>query len=243
MSQKNGLQDALSLVEKLPEEPRDYMNRLLDNAPLSLLESLKIKYIEKDVVFIEEKTEVKWVYFLLDGFVHALENRIEGIIYDYMSFRPVKMFGSMEVLLEIDTYQTSLATASECTFFMISKREFEKWIQTDTNALLMETKSMGTYLLEQSKNERLYLLLQGRDRLFLVFMQEYEKNADESGKLHITRTRQELSDCSGLSIRTINRALKTMREDGYIFYNRQNIVMNKEHYEQMRRYLSQIVEK
>ena len=96
---------------------------------------------------------------------------------------------------------------------------------------------MGRYLLEEDRQNRLFLLLQGKDRLFVVLMQYYEKYA-VNGKCLVRLTRTELSDRTRLSLRTINRTIKHMEDMGYIGKRTSKITINKDQYEQISAYIS-----
>lgn len=228
-------------ISTLPETHRAYINKMFHDAPLDLFDHMIMKQYPKDSIFIREQKEADQIYLLIEGEVQALEHRIFGNRYNYMRFRAVKWFGSMEVLLEIDDYKTTLATLSDCTFLSMHRKDYQRWIEKDTNALLMETKSMGRYLLEQGRKERLFLFLHGRERLFLLFTEEYKYLNEGCGQCILYRTHQELSDDSGLSIRTINRTLKAMNEEGYISYYRGEIKINQLQYQKMQEYLEHIV--
>lgn len=228
-------------IDTLQERHRTYINQMFQDAPADLFEDVILKQYPKDTIFIREQKEVDQIYLLIKGEVQALEHRFFGNRYTYMRFQAVKWFGSMEVLLGLDEYKTTLATISSCTFLIMHRKDYRRWIEKDTNALLMETKSMGRYLLEQGRKERLLLFLHGRERLFLLFTAEYKALNKAGGQCTIHRTHQEISDDSGLSIRTINRTLKAMNEDGYITYYRGEIKISLEQYQKMQEYLEHIV--
>lgn len=233
------LQVLMAQLSFMPEESREYLRRMFDHASESFLEHLSLKKIEKGTLFIHENTPVGKVFFLLNGRVRGMEHRVLGVRYQYTQFEPVKVFGAMEILLGFDRYMATLETGTDCWFLITGREDYRRWISQDIDALLMETRSMGRYLLEQGRKERLLLFLEGRDRLFFLFCQEYQTTGSE-GKCTIRWTRQELSDCSGLSTRTVNRLVKSMQEDGYIEYHRGRIWITGDQYEQMQEYLDGI---
>ena len=65
----------------------------------------------------------------------------------------------MEILGHMDQYRTTLATTRDSLFLKIPRDSFEKWILKDVDALQMETEQIIGYLLDQSRKERLYVLL------------------------------------------------------------------------------------
>ena len=235
------VESILKVTEVLEAEKRDYLNRLFSNAPLWLIQSMNIRKYDKDKVFIFEDEPVDFVYILYDGIVRAVDHRIFGMEYDYIRFQGIKIFGSMEILLDIDAYRTTLSTVTPCSLFVMKKEDFRRWIEKDINALLMETKSMGTYMLEQSRKERIFLFLNGMDRLMIIFMEYYDNHQDSSGKAVLKLTRQELSDVSGMSVKTINRSVKKMEEEQFIGRDGNKIIVTKKQYNEMKDYINLMI--
>ncbi|MBZ4667795.1 MAG: family transcriptional regulator, cyclic receptor protein [Epulopiscium sp.] len=236
MKTENNIEKLVALQKKLKDPEKEYLEQYLKNAPMWLLESFQIVHMGKDHVFIREKTEVDMVYILVEGIVKAIDYRIFGIVYNYMWFYPVKTFGSMEILLELQNYMTTLKTVTPCTMLAVSKDKFATWMRNDINTLLLESKSMGSYLLEQSRKERLFLFFQGVDRVILLFIHLYEKMA-QNNKCILKLTRQDIADQSGLSIKTINRAVKKLEEEGYISREGNKILILESQYKKMQEYI------
>lgn len=238
---ESNIDKLVSLKNSLKGEDKKYLDRYLTNAPMWILDSFQIIDMEKNHVFIRENSEVDRVYILVEGIVKAIDYRIFGIKYDYMRFYPVKVFGTMEILLEIEKYMTTLITVTPCKMLVISKKKFEEWIKKDINALLLESKTLCAYLLEQARKERVFLFVHGIDRVILLFMEFYEEMAHNK-KCVLKLTRQDIADCSGLSIKTINRSVKKMQEEGYIDRKGNSIIILEKHYLKMKEYISPIVE-
>jgi CRP/FNR family cyclic AMP-dependent transcriptional regulator len=238
---EDNINKIIELQNNLSGEKREYLNRYLSSSPLWFLESMQIVHREKNSIFIEENSEVDKIYILVDGIVRAIDYRICGIVYDYMWFYAVKVFGAMEILLNMKKYKTTLKTVTECTMIMISKTTFEKWMLNDINALHMEIESMGSYLLEQARKERVFLFLQGIDRIVYLFSQIYEQS-NEKNHCVLNLTRVQLSERSGLSIKTINRAIKKMEEDEFINRSGNKIIITNKQYHAMKEYLAPIVD-
>ncbi len=218
-------------LENIPTAHCNYLMKLFERAPVNLLEAIEVRHVPNGEIFIEENEKVSNVYFLLSGHAKALERRILGTEYNYMEFSPITLLGSMEILLGSDTYQATLIALSPCVFLTMRAQAFRNWIESDPNALLMESKNLVRCLLEQGKKERVFLFLQGQDRLFKLFIDEY---AHENNPVYeIKKTRQQLSDCSGLSVRTVNRALKSMKDEGYISIVDHRIFVSREQYKKM----------
>lgn len=228
-------------MKQLKSEKKEYLDKFLENAPIWLLNSIQFVNMKKNFVFIKERGEVDKIYILLDGIVKGIDYRMFGIAYSYMRFSPIKVFGSMELILEVPTFKTTLVTVTDCKMLVIPIHKYAKWMHNDINALFMDTKSMVNYLLEQARKERIFLFLQGTDRLFMLFMQMYE----ESAKNHICKinlTRQELSDCSGLCVKTVNRAVKKLENEHFIEKEGHKLIVTKQHYLKIKEYITQKID-
>lgn len=175
------MNDVVSLINELRSEEREYLNNYLANAPKWLLEAFQIVRLKKGTTFIHENAHVDTVYILVEGIVKATDYRIQEVAYDYTRFYPIEVFGAMEFLMGYDLYKTTLMTETDCRFLCVSKDQFSRWMLTDIHAVLEQVKAMSVYLVEQVRKERLFLFLQGIDRLFLLFMQIYRDSARRGG--------------------------------------------------------------
>ena len=211
------------------------------NAPLWLIESFRIEKIPNGKIFVREGEPVDVIYFIGDGIIKATDYRIFGIKFDFILFTKVYALGAMEVNMDINEFCASLETVTDCIVLKIPKSEFARWMKTDISALRHETKLMGEYLLEQAKRTRAFLFLQGADRLALLFKNRYKKFA-VNGVLKIENDRQELSDFTGLSLKTITRSIKKMEEDGLLTKQGNRILINKAQYNRIKEQLAEILD-
>ena len=226
------------LLLQLQGASKEYLGSYFSNAPIWLLENLQIIKLKKDFEFIREETRVEAIYILTDGIVKAIDYRFMGNSYDYMWFYPIKSFGAMEVLLDLEQFQTTLSTMTPCTMLIVPINIYKKWVKNDITALSMEVKSMGTFLLEEVKRERVFLFMQGFDRVVYMLTQIYERTADDN-ICTIKLTHQDLADSTGLSLKTVNRSLKQLEEEQYIHRSGNKILINKEQYMFMKNFIKQ----
>ena len=221
-----------------------YLREYLKNAPYWVVESLAVVKKKKDMVIVEENAKADTVYILVEGTVSAIDYRIKGFAYDYMWFYPIEVFGAMELFFEKPLYMTTLKAVTDCTFLVLSREQYKRWVWNDNNALRMECKSMGKYLLDQNRIARVQLFLQGMDRIMYMFVLHYEKNITrpQDKILVVTSSRQVIAEKSGLSIKTVNRSIKKMEEEGLISKNGRKILISWEQYLKMKSYLDSIVD-
>lgn len=214
-SENRQVDNVLELLEELEEGPRKYLEKFLVNAPFWLLGAFYLRHMEKDTTIVQENEAVSKVYILVDGYVKGIDYQDKGETFEHTWFHPIYIFGSMEVLLNLPVYRTTLVTVTDCSFLEISRSVFEKWMHSDINALLMEVDTIGNSLLRQLKQSRGMLFIDGRERLLVFLAQHYEKCFGETS-CRIPITRQQMADSTGLSVRTVNRLARELEEEHLI---------------------------
>lgn len=235
----NNLDNILPNI-KIDPKRKEQLNEYFENAPAWIINCISVERMKKGRVFIREGEPVDVIYFIIDGLIKATDYRIYGIKFDFVLFSDVYAYGGMEVVLGLDKYRTSMQTVTDCIVLKIPKPQFAKWINSDFKALKHESKLMGEYLLEQARSVRAFLFLQGADRLSLLFENRY-KNFAVNGVLELRNDRQELSDYTGLSVKTITRSVRKLKEEGMITKVGNSIFINQEQYNKIKESLSKIL--
>lgn len=236
------LYQVLPFLKELDKKRREQFEEYFYSAPVWLMDSFQVVEIKKGTVFVRENAPVDTIYLIGKGMIKAMDYRIYGIAYDFMRFEGVYAMGGMEIIMDLDTYRTTLQTVTDCTIVKIPKEKFARWMNTDSRALKQEAKSIGHYLFEQGRNSRAYLFLQGADRLALYLVDTYAKYA-KNGVLQVNSTRQELSESSGLCVKTVNRAVKKFQEKGWITRDGRKFYIDKEQYRKLNAIVSELVER
>ena len=138
-----------------------------------------------------------------------------------------------EVILDIDNYMTTLKTTTKCVFVKIPRKLFEKWLYSDTEALKRESKMVARNLLDEGRNERLLLFIQGADRLAFLLIKRYEYY-NVKGKLRLDYDRQNIADATGMCIKTVSRAIKQFEDSGLITKDSRKITVDSEQYKKLK---------
>ena len=225
----------------LTKESHIYLEKFLKNAPRWLLEEFHEISMPKDTEFITENDSANTVYILLTGVVKATDLRVFPVVYDFIRFYPIEIFGAMEFLLREETYRTTLITVTNCKFLKLSREQFSKWVLNDINAMKMFTESMTRYLLDQCRKERLYLFLPGEERVLLFLSSFYEKNKS-ANEIVINLSRNDLAKGTALSVRTVNRTIKELIKEGFLLKKGRKLILPFEKYEEIQKRLSNKVD-
>lgn len=230
----------LPFLNDIEKERREQFEAYFRTAPVWLMETFVVEELEKGTVFVQEGEPADMIFLIGKGLIKATDYRIYGINYDFTVFDKVYAFGGMEVIIGLDRYQTTLQTVTKCTVLKIPREGFKKWMDSDIIALQQESRLMGEYLLEQARDSRMLLFLQGADRVAFLLMKQYRKYA-ENGVVRIKSDRQELSDFTGLCVKTITRSIKKFKEKGLVTTQGSYILINYEQYSRLKNMISEIL--
>lgn len=234
------LSQILPFLKEIEEGRRKQFEEYFRTAPMWLMDTFVVEELEKGTIFVQEGEPADTVFLIGKGLIKATDYRIYGINYDFTIFDKVYAFGGMEVIIGLDKYQTTLQTVTKCTVLKIPKEGFKRWLDSDITALQQESRLMGEYLLEQARDSRMLLFLQGADRVAFLLMKRYRKYA-ENGVMKMKGDRQELSDFTGLCVKTISRSIKKFKERGLITTQGSYILINYEQYCRMEKMISEIL--
>ena len=230
------MSEAINLIRQLNKQDRLYLEAYFAGAPFWLMEAFQPVRLSGNKTFITEGDEARDIYILLRGSVVAEEHRVKDMTYGFIRFSPIEGFGVMELMFEMNEYQTTLVTAADCLFLKTGREAFRKWFEHDFCAYRMECKKVGHYLLKQARKERLYVLLQGVERIYLVLYKMYQTYA-RNGSCLLYMSRKDFMETAGISERTVTRTLKGLEEKGCITREGWKIRISEKQYQMIRELL------
>lgn len=239
--EKKYLHQILPILEELDTEKRRQIEEYFITAPVWLMESFKIEHMDAGQVFVRENAKVDKVYIIVKGQIKATDYRVLGVAYDFMKFDGTYAMGGMEALMELNHYKTTLETITPCTMISIPYDKYKIWLETDIKALAREAKIVTSYLTEEARQGRIFLFLEGMQRLQYLLLKYYEAgNVD--GICELSCTRQSLAEESGLCVKTINRSIRKLQEDGFIGKRGSHITIDEKQYRKIKAAMEKIIE-
>ena len=133
----------LPFLNEIEKERREQFEGYFRTAPMWLMDTFVVEELEKGTIFVQEGEPADMIYLIGKGLIKATDYRIYGINYDFTVFDKVYAFGGMEVIINLDKYQTTLQTVTKCTVLKIPKEGFKKWLDSDIVALQQEKQTDG----------------------------------------------------------------------------------------------------
>lgn len=232
----------LPLLKKADPDRKEQFAEYFKNVPLWLINEFVVEELEPDTTFIWENEPADTIYFILKGEVKAMDYRIYTVNYDFMKPNNLIALGGMEVLMDLETYRATVKTETPCTAAKLPRKEYEKWILSDAESLRNEAKITGIYLWEQNRKNRLYLFLEGADRIALWLVIRYEKN-QQKGMFRIKENRKGFAEETGLCQKTVTRSIKKLEEQGLLTREGSYIRITRAQYEGLKHLVEEKMEK
>lgn len=219
--------DVWDVLEQLGGEEREYLTAYFKNAPAWLMDAMQVVKIRGEQTFICEGEAADKIYILLKGKAIGIDYRVKEVAYGYLQFRPVEVFGAMEIMLDMEQYRTTLQTVEDSLFLRVNRELFSKWLKNDMNAYRMSSEKTCSFLLEEVRKERLYVLIQGVERIYLALYELYQMYARD-GICNIYVSRRDFTQITGVSERTVSRTITALVNKGYLSKDGWNIVITEE---------------
>ncbi len=234
-------------ITKIPRVDIDFFNKVFRNASDEILDTVQIIRIPEGRRFVAVDEEVDLIRILLSGKVQAMEEYLTGDIYIFSKFDAPEIFGEMEALGGINNFRASLETEEDSIIATLPIESYLQLVRDNTELLFERIRIIIKRSTNDQKENRLYLSLDATDRIKVYFIKQYrqyyqvnnnknnknnEKNKrDDKRKTYTFRaTRQQIADETGYSVKTVNRTIKKLVQEGLISMVGQKFQISKEQY-------------
>lgn len=224
-----------TLYKKIKDEDvKEYISKI----PEYIKAKCKLVEYKKANVITIKGNNIEKIYISLQGEMEVKNEFENGFIYNFAQVKSLAYIGVMEIMANKDSYSSTLQCITNCIMIEIKSKDFIKWINKDQNLTLSVLKFVSSSMYKQSLNKGEVLAYPAIYTLISYLINTYENNNKET--LQFQKSREEIGSLLGFSIRTINRNLKVLKEEGLITVNRKTILISKEQYNKLSNKLESI---
>ncbi|WP_105614340.1 Crp/Fnr family transcriptional regulator [Vallitalea okinawensis] len=212
-------------LEELIKESDD-IRELIKNMPIDIKKRCHIKRFEPDSVILKKMDEIKYVYILCKGECCVMNEFKEGYLYVFGRAKGIHFIGEQAVLADQLEAAVTIQTVTDCILIQLSRQDFWKWIQNDHTCTIILLKKLAKRLYPVSKDRGMIRYYPSIYLLKKFLVKEFvEFNGDH---LYIRKTRQQIADEIGVSLRSVERGIKTLKNKKLL-----NIVKGKVYIDQL----------
>ena len=125
---------------------------------------------------------------------------------------PIDFIGEVTILAGKPCTSVTIETTTPCTVLYFSRKDFEDWIAQDIHFLRLVSRKVAYKLYRSSYNRGNRLFYPPQHLLlayFLQYIEEYQSPV-------VKRTREEIHEETGISVKTLNRTIRRLKEEGLV---------------------------
>lgn len=213
------------LMELNPE-----VTKLLAKMPPEIASRCLVKKFSPKNIVVKKEEVVEYVYLLLKGEMKVLNEFANGKIYIFSNVLPLNFIGELEVLSEEPVYAVTLEAVNECLTLQIPAEDFTRWLERDPAILMITAKILAKKMYPTSfANGNIFFPGIYKVQAFLVKYYR-EKATGNEPSLLIEARRQQIADEIGVGVKTVNRSVKKLKEEGLVGIRKGKITVNKDQY-------------
>ncbi|MCI8950433.1 MAG: Crp/Fnr family transcriptional regulator [Lachnospiraceae bacterium] len=173
------------------------------------------------------------------GIVAAGENRVinefdNGNVYMIESNRAIDFIGEVTILAGMSHTSVTIEAVTDNIVAYISRKDAENWLACDQNILRRAAGHTAFKLYRSSYNNGATLFYPPAYILLDYLVKFGKQNGMESSSypknLTISRTRQMLQEEIGINVKTLNRTVRQLKEEGFFELCKGKITFSKEQY-------------
>lgn len=219
-------------VRKIQGIDIDFFNKVFEDVPDDILDTVQIVRVPKGKRFVVVDEKLDNIRILLSGRVKAMEEYLTGEIFVFSRFDPPEIFGEIEALGNIDTFRASLVTEENSVFVTLPVDVYLEILKENTDLLFERIGTIIRRSSDEQKDTRLYMSIDAKDRIQIYFIRQYRQNSKKD--LYTFRvTRQQIADETGYSVKTVNRTIKKLVDEGLITLVGQKFQLTQKQYLKM----------
>ncbi len=215
-----------NLIKLLTQQSYEFIQKFFKYCPLLLQDNIMYKCYQKNHILIETNDACAFVYILIKGRLQAIEEKFPEFNYSFTELNAIEIIGDFELFTEDIQRIVTLSTLEKSHFLVIPAIDYIEWLKKDVNALFIRTQMLITQLTKQTQTERQLFMMDNNKRLMFFLLGEYAKQNISTANIHYTR--EQISNKIGCSLRTINRIILSLQEEGLISLNHGKIQVNSE---------------
>jgi len=210
------------LYENYPQ-----LRSFLSDIPQGIKARCAIKRLREGTTVVKRKDRLKHVYVLVDGEIKVVSEFENGSIYAFASIFPLSFIGELEVLSEEKEYAVTIEAITECLVIQINAEDFARWIEADAGVLLKVARGLAKKMYPTSSEIGNIIFQSSKSKLEYYLVKYCNQYIKASELLKVEKNRQEIADEIGSSIKSVNRNIKKLKEEGLVSVKKGKIHMSK----------------
>lgn len=180
------------------------------------LESCSCEHLRPKEVLLYSRSQVDCVYYLVNGEMWAFNEFLNGRRYSTERILSKSFIGEMEVVAEYPTYISTVTAVSLSIYVRIPLEVYRYWFANYPVFAQKAARRLASSLCRNATVIGVNNMLTADEAVSMLLYNLYCERQRENGLVVISETRQELAEHAGVSLRSVNRSISRLAEEGYI---------------------------
>lgn len=212
---KGGTVDAKAYARRLDPSTSERVLSWLESMPASCLGRCTLTKLPQRHTLVRMLDRCDRVYLLCRGSLCTTSGSPDGSSYVIDDFSAPAIFGEMEVIGGQPFYHGTLTATKDCELISMPRAEYIVWLLSDARIALERSRQVVASLARQSSQERSLLSWNGTQRIVYALCQRISQEPP-GVDVSIRETRQALAERTGVSSKTVSRALRELERRGML---------------------------
>lgn len=204
----------------------------LEHMPEELASSFTVRVYPAGSIIHQKHHDLQNFGIICDGNTRVINEFENGNVYMIEKNEPVDFIGEVTILAGMAETSVTIEALSTCTVMMFTRKDFEDWISRDIHFLKLVASHVAFKLYRSSFNNGAKLFYPPNFLILDYILKYVKENGFEGGNtVLIKKTRQDLNEELGITVKTINRTIQKLKETGIISLSKGKISMSKAQYQ------------
>lgn len=209
---------------------------IIKTMPDSIFNQLYIKDFKQNEILLKKHQKIDYAYLLFQGTTQVISEFSDGQIYKFTRNTAPTFIGTHALMAEHRYASVTVKADTYIKSLVFPVDLFYEWIKSDVNACYWVAKEIAINMYPVSANYGRHLFSSTITIFLDVLLQEYRR-AGAGDRTRIRKTREELSYLSGVSIRSINRHIQLLKDQGLIEIAYGKIEITREQFIRLKQFI------
>jgi len=209
------------------------LTNLLSNIPEDIKSRSLFISFQKNDVLLKKDEEIKFVYILYSGTLRVINEFSNGSIYGFANIDSIDFIGALEILAEEPKIACTVEAITDGAALRVSKEDFLEWFNKDIEFSRILAKILAKKFYPTISRNGAVFMNSAMYSLAGFIIKSVKDNINQGKVGFITTKRQHIADELGISLRTVYRLIKELKEDNLIQVIKGKIYVTKDQYEKL----------
>lgn len=207
------------------------LSRFTDSIPEELDGQFTLLSYGPHELVHQKDSRLERIGILLKGSFRVVNEFENGNVFMIEINDAVSFTGEVTLLAGAATTSVTIETVTDCLVAFVPVAVFDAWLHQDIHLLRAVSEHVAAKLYCSSYNRGERLFYSAKYVLLKYITQQAEAlDIRRTGKILLSKTRQEISEEVGMTVKTINRILTRFCRDGIISTQRGKIALDAAQY-------------